>query len=249
MKTMGTTILKTVWRMVHNQLLPNIPPNSIIVLNNTSHYSVKMERVLTLSWRKTYLQKWPSKKGVQSREDVMKAEMQVLAKKAIAAKAGHRVVRLPPSPYQYNATELIWARVKSYTSRKTNSKWLTSKFSWKMQLFILILTYSVIMEPKHSHSPAHGYTISQTSWTKCSEEQYARELAVSKVLSPNGEPELIIWLRERRGKIGGIRERSKGVSVLTFWAVTRWANLNLSVYLHRPYVPMIFSFACLLVVK
>lgn len=104
-----------------NQLLPNIAPNSVIVMDNASYHSVQLEKKPTSSWRKSDIRDWLVKKGVQPSDDLLKHELYELAKKfdigkkyvidAIAEEAGHRVVRLPPYHCQYNPIELIWARV------------------------------------------------------------------------------------------------------------------------------------------
>ena len=115
-----------------NQLLPNISANSVIVMDNAPYHSVKLEKMPTLAWRKADLQQWLIKKGIQPRENSLKAELHELTKKVdidtsyvidtIAAKAGHRVVRLPPYHCQYNPIELIWAQVKTYIGKANTFK-------------------------------------------------------------------------------------------------------------------------------
>ena len=42
----------------HNQLLPNVQPNSLIVIHNASYHSRRIERVPTMSSRKSETQDW-----------------------------------------------------------------------------------------------------------------------------------------------------------------------------------------------
>ena len=103
-------------------MLPNVSPNSVIVMDNASYHSVKLEKIPTLSWRKSDLRDWLIKQGVQPQDNLLKAELHELAKKlditttyvidSIAEEAGHQVLRFPPYHCQYNPIELIWARVK-----------------------------------------------------------------------------------------------------------------------------------------
>lgn len=118
-----------------NQLLPNISPNSVIVMDNASYHSVKLEKNPTASWKTADLRDWLMKKGVQPDGNMFKAELYELAKKLditttyaidkIAEEAGHRVVRLPPYHCQYNPIELIWAQVKTHIAKKNDFKMAT----------------------------------------------------------------------------------------------------------------------------
>ena len=133
-KQMNSTIFEEWFR---RQLLPNISPNSVIVMDNASYHSVKLERRPTTSWKKSDLLEWLIKKGVQPQENSSKAQLQELAKKVdvtttyvidkIAEEAGHRVLRLPPYHCQYNPIELIWAQVKSYVAKKNSFKMVNLK--------------------------------------------------------------------------------------------------------------------------
>ncbi|XP_068206400.1 uncharacterized protein [Palaemon carinicauda] len=115
-----------------NQLLPNISPNSVIVMDNAPYHSVELEGRPTISWKKSDLLDWLIKKGVQPQDNSSKAQLQELAKKIddpttyvidkIAVEAGHRVLRVPPYHCLYNPIELIWTQVKSFIARNTLKK-------------------------------------------------------------------------------------------------------------------------------
>ena len=115
------------------QLLPNIPPNSVIVMDNASYHSMQVEKQPTSKWLKADIKNWLMKREAPINDDMSKAELYELAKKlrmdskkylidAIAAEARHRIQRLPAYHCQYNAIELIWAQVKSYISKRNTFK-------------------------------------------------------------------------------------------------------------------------------
>ncbi|XP_063846183.1 uncharacterized protein LOC135092001 [Scylla paramamosain] len=128
-KQMNSTVFEEWFR---NQLLPNIAPNSIIVMDNAPYHSVLQEKVPSSSRRKVELKEWLERKGVQLSDELLKAELYELTKKfavgkkyridSIADLAGHRVVKSPPYHCQYNPTELIWAQVKSYIAMQNTFK-------------------------------------------------------------------------------------------------------------------------------
>ncbi|XP_076036265.1 uncharacterized protein LOC143022129 [Oratosquilla oratoria] len=114
------------------QLIPNIMPNSVIIMDNASCHNAMLEKVPTPSWRKGELKDWLIKKRVQPSSALSKAELYELAQNkickdntkyaidTIAEEAGHRIVRIPPYHCQYNPTELIWAQVKSYVAKNSS---------------------------------------------------------------------------------------------------------------------------------
>ncbi|MPC22602.1 hypothetical protein E2C01_015619 [Portunus trituberculatus] len=113
------------------QLLPNIPHNSTIVMDNAPHHSRQMEELPTLSWNKADIKNWLIQKRVAVSDDLSKAELYELTKNfrmtkksyvvdAIAAESGHVVLRLPLYHYQYNPIETIWTQVKSYIAKTNN---------------------------------------------------------------------------------------------------------------------------------
>ena len=112
-----------------NQLLPNIPQNSVIIMDNASYHCRLLEKEPTISWQKSEIRDWLIQKGVQTSDDLLRAELLECVKNVtsseknyvvdrIASKAGHRVVRLPLFHCQYNALEFVWTQVKAYIAKK-----------------------------------------------------------------------------------------------------------------------------------
>ena len=89
----------------HDSLMPNIPANSLIVMDNASYHSRRLEPVPTMSSRKQILQDWLTASTIEFPENALKRELYTLIKMSnftpkyavdeMAKAAGHEVVRLP----------------------------------------------------------------------------------------------------------------------------------------------------------
>lgn len=123
---LNSTVFEEWFRM---QLLPNIPPKSVIVMDNASHHCRQLEVMPTTSWKKADIKTWLLQKGVAVSDDLLKAELFELTSRfavekgsyvvdALAAEAGHTVVRLPQYHGQYSPIEQIWTEVKSYIDER-----------------------------------------------------------------------------------------------------------------------------------
>ncbi|XP_068242248.1 uncharacterized protein [Palaemon carinicauda] len=127
---MNATVFEKWFR---TQVLPNIPPKSVIVMDNASYQSRQEETFPTSSWVKEDIENWLEEKGIAVGNDLPKAELYELTKNfrkdrrkkyvvdAMATEAGHIVLRLPPYHCHYNPIDLIWAQVKSYVAPKKNN--------------------------------------------------------------------------------------------------------------------------------
>ena len=115
------------------KLLPNIPENSIIVIDNAPYHSMQAERAPTTATRKATMIEWLESKHIPYTPDMLKAELYEIIKRhkprekkyvidQIAREHGHEIVRLPPYHCDLNPIELIWANIKNYVARK-NTTW------------------------------------------------------------------------------------------------------------------------------
>lgn len=116
------------------QLLPNIKPRSVIVMDNASYHSAQVEKLPSSSSRKADIQSWLISKNIPFSDDLLKTELLQLVKQnkhlflayqvdKLATAAGHEVVRLPPYHCELNPIELVWSQVKGYVaSRNTDFK-------------------------------------------------------------------------------------------------------------------------------
>lgn len=111
------------------QLLPNIPGNALIIMDNAPyHTALSRHSAPTATCTKDSIYTWLSKNGVPVRDDCLKAELvEMLAKLApaptyaldeLAAEHGHEILRTPPYHPELQPIETCWAVVKNQIARK-----------------------------------------------------------------------------------------------------------------------------------
>jgi transposase len=114
------------------QLIPNLPPGSIIVMDNAPYHSVILDKAPTSANRKADMQQWLTAHSIPWDPSLLKPELYELVKQAkpkfvkykidtMAEEAGHRVVRLPPYHCELNPIELIWANMKGWVARNNTT--------------------------------------------------------------------------------------------------------------------------------
>lgn len=108
-----------------NQLLPNLPPRTIIVLDNASYHSRKLERIPATNWKKNDILQWLIGKGVHTAEGMLKLDLLHMVAQVKykyndyyidneAEKKGHYILRLPPYHCTLNPIEMVWAQLKHF---------------------------------------------------------------------------------------------------------------------------------------
>lgn len=113
-------------------LLENISPGSIIVMDNAPYHSTQINRPPSQSSTKACIILWLQTNNIQFDATLKKAELLTIVKTMkpqfktyeldeIAKSKGHEVLRLPPYHCQFNAIELIWANVKGRVARRNTS--------------------------------------------------------------------------------------------------------------------------------
>lgn len=109
------------WLM--EKLLPHIPPQSVIVLDNAPYHCIQIDKPPTPYSLKKDMISWLRNKGVDCNESMRKNDLynQILSLKpkekvfkidSILSGHGHSVVRLPPYMCDLNPIELAWAKIK-----------------------------------------------------------------------------------------------------------------------------------------
>lgn len=141
-----------------NQLLTNIPDNSVIVMDNASYHSRQKNKAPTISNKKGDIQAWLEENSISYREDMLKVELLELVRThapqksyyvdELAKEKGHEVLRLAPYSCDLNPIEMVWAQVKSYVRRRNRTGGLEA-------------IRSLIEEAVASVSPS--------AWAKCCE--------------------------------------------------------------------------------
>ena len=112
------------------QLLPNIPPQSLIFMDNAKYHNLYAEDAFpTSKTLKSELQQWlKSHHPMEYHDDLLKPELyekcQQLAPKpkykldVIAEKAGHTIIRTPQYHPELQPIEIGWGVVKNYCAKK-----------------------------------------------------------------------------------------------------------------------------------
>ena len=109
-------------------LLPNIPENSIIIMDNAPYHNILSEHSPpTPQSSKKKIKEWLERNKVYSRDDCLKPELvELLAKMApepvyaadeIALSSGHKVLRTPPYHPELQPIETCWGVVKNHVAR------------------------------------------------------------------------------------------------------------------------------------
>jgi len=112
------------------QLLPNIPPHSLIFMDNAKYHNVYVEDAFpTAKTLKSELQKWlKSNHAPEYNDDMLKPELYQKCKSlcpkpkyildVIAEDQGHTIIRTPPYHPELQPIEICWGVVKNYCAKK-----------------------------------------------------------------------------------------------------------------------------------
>lgn len=112
-------------RWFTTQLIPGIPPASLIILDNASYHNVLTGRsVPAKASTKESLQAWLAHNRIPWREDMLRSELYDLCERLapepefrldqIAAKHGHTILRTPPYHPELQPIETCWGIVKNH---------------------------------------------------------------------------------------------------------------------------------------
>jgi transposase len=110
------------------KLIPNIPNNSIIIMDNASYHNILSDCSAPISTSsKERIREWLNANKTPCKDDCLKVELiEVLKKLApeptyeidlIAHKYGHKVVRTPPYHPELQPIEICWGVVKNEVAR------------------------------------------------------------------------------------------------------------------------------------
>jgi transposase len=108
------------------QLLPNLPAQCVMVVDQASYHLVPEEHLMPSTMRKAELQQWLSSHGLAWEPHWLRPRLQQALEKHIdktplitklAAKHGHQGLILPVHHPELNPIELVWAIVKNECAR------------------------------------------------------------------------------------------------------------------------------------
>lgn len=112
-----------------NQLLPNLPPNSTIVIDNASYHNVEVNKAPNSNSKKVDMINWLCERGIEHDSKAFKPELYSLIKlhkdhnkvfvfDNLLKQSGHFVLRLPPYHPDLNPIEMIWGIIKNHVAQK-----------------------------------------------------------------------------------------------------------------------------------
>ena len=112
-------------RWFSNQLIPNIPANSLIIMDNARYHNVLAKTSFpNLKSRKEQLCLWLTRNHIPWNDDMLKPELFELCKRfapapeleldKIADAAGHTILRTPQYHPELQPIESCWGVVKNY---------------------------------------------------------------------------------------------------------------------------------------
>jgi len=111
-------------KWISEQLLPNIPKQSIIVLDNAPTHSKRKHSVPTQQNNKKFITEWLTERKIPFPENALKIELLKIVEKNSPKKTysvdelirenGHIPLRLPPYHCDLNPIELIWGQAKHF---------------------------------------------------------------------------------------------------------------------------------------
>ncbi|XP_045505993.1 uncharacterized protein LOC123703388 [Colias croceus] len=115
-------------KWIKDKLLPNLPAQSIVVMDNASYHTVAVNKAPTMSSTKSEMQEWIVNKGLAYLPTMVKSQLFEIIKEhkeppvyevdLLLQDHGHKVVRLPPYHCDLNPIELIWSLLKRRIAEK-----------------------------------------------------------------------------------------------------------------------------------
>lgn len=121
-----------VFEMWFSSILMRVEPGSVIVMDNASYHSRRIEKIPTSASRKAEIMNWLKAKNLQFDETMLKVQLLDIvrvrkskyikyATDEMARELGITVLRLPPYHCELNPIELIWAQVKNEVASKNQT--------------------------------------------------------------------------------------------------------------------------------
>jgi transposase len=116
-------------KWLNEKLIPNLPPKSVIVVDNASYHNVQTDKTPNSNSKKEDMQRWLQDKNIPFSTTMLKIELYDLIKAhkpnfiryaidELLKKHEFEVLRLPPYHPELNPIELVWAQIKNSVARK-----------------------------------------------------------------------------------------------------------------------------------
>ncbi|XP_076278399.1 uncharacterized protein LOC143208148 [Lasioglossum baleicum] len=123
-------------KWLSEKLLPNIPPQSVIVMDNAPFHSAQENKPPSKESKKEVMIRWLAENEIPHTENMKKSRLnEIIQENKSAVRTfktdeliklrGHNVLRLPPYMSNLNPMELAWAKIKRII-RENNTGTLSS---------------------------------------------------------------------------------------------------------------------------
>lgn len=156
-----------------DMLIPNLPQNSVVVMDNAPYHSVQENKVPTKSSTKPLMLEWLTKNNVKASITMRKDELFHLVQlhkpieksfkiDEFIRSHGHVVVRLPPYMCDLNPIELAWAKVKRIVRHHN----VSSDLSLKRLKEVTELAISQVTEEDWRGFDDHVIILEENYWQR-----------------------------------------------------------------------------------
>lgn len=115
-------------KWLKEKLIPNLPHNSTVVMDNAAYHNTQCSKIPTSSTKKEDIILWLKNNNIAVNENYLKAELLQIVKNSRPKKEfivdkllhdnGHNVLRLPPYHPELNPIEMIWKQVKDIVKER-----------------------------------------------------------------------------------------------------------------------------------
>lgn len=116
-------------KWVKLKLIPNLQPNSVVIIDNAPYHNKQENPAPTTSSRKADMINWLSERNIAHSSSMFKPELYSIIKSykpnfkvykidSLFTESGHAVLRLPPYHPDLNPIELIWSLLKERVAKK-----------------------------------------------------------------------------------------------------------------------------------
>ncbi|XP_054260031.1 uncharacterized protein LOC128995480 [Macrosteles quadrilineatus] len=114
------------------KLLPNLEPNTVLVVDNAPYHNVLVDKAPTSKSKKQEMKDWLSKHNIAFSEEMFVPELYKLITQnkskffryvldETVQAQGHEILRLPPYHPDLNPIELVWADIKGYVAGRNTT--------------------------------------------------------------------------------------------------------------------------------
>lgn len=132
-------------KWTEEKLVPNLPANSVVVLDNASYHNVEIDKKPSKSALKQTMLDWLQKHNIECSPNMYRPQLYNLIQTTNVEKKivineilkshGHEVLRLPPYHADLNPIELVWGHVKGQLASLDLSTNLSQKSEKLEQIF------------------------------------------------------------------------------------------------------------------